>query len=145
MQTPPSAFADRPELTATLDDASPETETEFQDDPSIVDDLRSLIEEANALARAELAYQKSRAAYTASQGKKVLALCIVGGGLAFFALTAMVVGLVIALTPIITAWGAMALVTLALLLCSGLCLASARARMKATRAFVADHETEAGL
>jgi hypothetical protein len=48
----------------------------------------------------------------------------------FLALIGLTVGLIIALTPLLTAWGASALVVLLLLLAAGLCVNSASKRWK---------------
>ncbi len=104
-------------------------DTEADDSPTLGEDLRDLAAEAKALALAELAYQKSRAAYAAGEAKGIAALAVVALVFVFFAVMALVVGLVIALGPLLTAWGAMAAVTLALLAIAALCGLSIKARM----------------
>lgn len=63
---------------------------------------------------AEIAYQKTRAGFVSSSFKTVLALGIGAAVLGFLILVALTVGLLIALTPLITAWGATAIVVLVL-------------------------------
>lgn len=104
-------------------------EDEAEDGPTLAEDLRDLAEEAKALALAELAYQKSRATYAASEAKGIAILAVVALVFVFFAVMAFVVGLVIALGPLLTAWGAMVVVTLGLLAITAACGLSIRARM----------------
>lgn len=85
-------------------------------DRSLIEDLRLLAGDARTLAEAELAYQKSRAGALGGGLGKIVGLGAVAVLLATLALVALVVGLVFALTPILTAWGATAVVTVALLL-----------------------------
>jgi uncharacterized membrane protein len=82
---------------------------------SLNDDLHQLALDARAYAEAEFKFQKTRAAYAASASKSVVVYAVVALVLVFFAVMAMVVGLVIALAPLITAWGSTAVVTLGLL------------------------------
>lgn len=82
---------------------------------SLNDDLHQLAQDARAYAEAEFQFQKSRAAYAASASKSIAIYVIVALVLVFFAVMALVVGLVIALAPLLTAWGSTAVVTLALL------------------------------
>lgn len=75
--------------------------------PSIADEVRRLIAAVRQFVAAELAYQKARAGL---MGKA--AVLIAGGGalalaLFFFTLMALVVGLLLALAPLIGPWGAM--------------------------------------
>lgn len=82
---------------------------------SLNEDLHQLAQDARAYAEAEFKFQKTRAAYAASASKSVVVYALVALVLVFFAVMALVVGLVIALAPLITPWGSTALVTLALL------------------------------
>jgi len=97
---------------------------------SLVDDLRQLATDARALAQAEAAYQKSRAAFAGEQAKRIAILGVLAAVLLFFALMALTVGLVIALAPLLTAWGATAAVCGGLLLAAGLCVLLASARWR---------------
>ncbi len=99
-------------------------------DRSLADDLRQLAEDSKAFAKAEAAYQKARAAYAGNQAR---GLAIRGGlalALGFFALMALTLGLVLALTPVLTAWGATAVVFLGLLLLGLILAASAAAKWR---------------
>jgi len=92
-------------------------------------DLRQLAQDAREYAQAELKFQKTRAAYTASASKSIAIYAIVALVLVFFAFMAFVVGLVIALGPWLTPWGAMAAVTIALLAIAVLLLLKAKKRL----------------
>jgi len=83
---------------------------------SLLSDIEALIDDARTWFDAEIGYQKSRAGFVADRIKVLVGL---GLGALFFlvmALFGLVVGLIIALTPLITAWGATAVVVGALLL-----------------------------
>lgn len=83
---------------------------------SLADDLEALLDDARTYLDAEMSYQKTRAGFVADRLKKAAAF---GAAAAYFAVLATIgltVGLIIALTPLITAWGATAVVVFALLL-----------------------------
>ena len=96
---------------------------------SLNDDLHGLARDAKAYAEAELRFQKSRASYVASASKSVAILAVAALVAVFFAVMALVVGLVIALGPLLTPWGSMAVVTLALLAIAALLLLKAKKRV----------------
>lgn len=83
---------------------------------SLADDLEALVEDARTYFDAELSYQKTRAGFVADRLKKTIAFGAVAAFLAVLALIGLTVGLIIALTPLITAWGATAVVVLGILL-----------------------------
>jgi len=83
---------------------------------SLADDLEALVEDARIYIDAELSYQKTRAGFVADRVKKTVAFGAVAAFLAVLALIGLTVGLIIALTPLLTAWGATAVVVLAILL-----------------------------
>lgn len=97
---------------------------------SLAQDLRQLADEAKALAQAEIAFQKSRAAFVSNETKTIGLLAIAALVIILFALMALVIGTVIALGPLVGLWGAMALVTIALLILALACGMSARSRLK---------------
>ena len=84
--------------------------------PSLVDDIVDLVDDGKTYAEAEFRYQKTRIAFAADRGKSGIVFIL--GALAFIhlALIALVVGLVIALEPLVTIWGALAIVVGLLLL-----------------------------
>ena len=82
---------------------------------SLFDDFEALLTDARTYVDAELNYQKSRAGFVANRLKLTVAFGVVAAFLAGLATVSLTVGLIIALTPIITAWGATAIVVLSLL------------------------------
>lgn len=98
---------------------------------SLNEDLHQLAQDARVYAQAEFQFQKSRAAYAAGASKSIVIYAVVALVLVFFAVMALVVGLVIALAPLITAWGSTAVVTLSLLGLAVFLLL--RAKSRATR------------
>lgn len=101
---------------------------------TLIDELRQLIDEGKAYAEAELAWQKARAT-RAGQGIKIaLAFGALALALAFFAFMALVLGLVLALSSLLTPLGATGAVVLGLLAMSALCLlVAARGWKRMTR------------
>jgi len=79
-------------------------------DDSLIEDVRNLVDDGRTYLEAEIQYQKSRAALALDRGKSGAIYGVVALALVHLALVGLVVGLVIALTPLITAWGATALV-----------------------------------
>lgn len=99
-------------------------------DLSLAQDLRLLAQEAKTFAQAELAFQKSRAAYVGKETRNIVILLVIAAVLVFFAVMAFVVGTVIALGPLLGLWGAMAAVTVSLLLMAAFGAWNARSRLK---------------
>jgi len=87
---------------------------------SLVDDVRELVSDGRTLLEAELAYQKSRAALAGRTAKSMAVWIALALSLVFFALMALVMGLLLILAPLIGAVGATVLVILALLAAAGL-------------------------
>ena len=127
------------------DDPPPLVNSDTSDaaERSLVEDIRRLVEDGRTLAEAEIAYQKSRAAVAGAGAKGIAGWLALALALLFFTLMALVVGLLLALTPLLGGWGAMAAVTLGLLLCTGLCVAVAGARWKRLSQALSDTEREA--
>lgn len=92
----------------------PEGEDE-QHGPSLADDVFALLEDGKTYAEAEVAFQKSRAAFTANRLKGAIAFGLGAFGVFHLALIAFTVGAVIALMPLLGPWGATAVVTLVLI------------------------------
>jgi len=88
----------------------------------LVADIRQLASDAKVLAEAELAYQTTRAKLAGAAARNVAILGVGAFVLAFFALGALTVGLLLALTPLVTAWGATAIVVGVLLIAAFACL-----------------------
>lgn len=77
---------------------------------SLPDDVSDVIDRARAYLNAELTLQKARVSYAAT-GARTTAIGVVGAFVfGYFALMAMVFGLILALAPRLTAWGATAVV-----------------------------------
>lgn len=107
---------------------------------SLNEDLQQLAQEARAYAEAEFQFQKSRAAYSADATKSIAILAVTALVLVFFAMMALVVGLVIALAPLITAWGSTAVVTLGLLALAVVLLLKAKKRLGRMMAIVGEEK-----
>ncbi|WP_241233557.1 phage holin family protein [Altericroceibacterium xinjiangense] len=97
---------------------------------SLVEDVSALFEDGKTYAQAELNFQKTRATFAMDRGKKVAMYGAVAGTLAFVALIALAVGLIIALTPLISAWGATAVVVGVLLIGAAILGMMAYSRVK---------------
>lgn len=102
---------------------------EEAEDPTFAEDLQQLVQEARMLAQAEFAFQKTRAAYAGAEAKNIALFGVIAAVLVFFAVMALVVGAIIALSPALTAWGATAAVTLSLLLVAAICALAAKSRL----------------
>ncbi|MCJ2181831.1 phage holin family protein [Novosphingobium sp. 1949] len=124
--------------TAAIARTPHEPETADLESLTLAEDLRLLAGEAKVLARAELAYQKSRAGFVAGKLRTITGLLVLSLALLFFAAVALVVGLVFALAPILTAWGAMAVVTLGFVVLAGLCALAARRSLAGISAVIAE-------
>lgn len=109
----------------------------------LIEDVRQLAADARTMAEAELAYQKSRGIVAAGAAKSIAIHGALAGALAFYALGALVVGLLLALTPLVTAWGATAIVVGVLLIGMFVCVKAINRRLARTRAALADNDAEA--
>lgn len=87
---------------------------------SLVDDVRELVTDGRTLLEAELAYQKSRAALAGRTAKSMAGWIALALSLVFFALMALVMGLLLILAPLIGGIGATLAVVAALLAGAGL-------------------------
>ena len=101
---------------------------------SLLDDLTALIEDGRTYFEAERAFQQTRAAFAFDRLKRMAMLGSAAVLVAFVALIGLVVGLIIALTPHLTAWGATALVVGVLLLAALLCVRAAMKRLRELKA-----------
>ena len=79
-------------------------------------DLAALIDDARTYAEAEIAFQKTRAALAGKAVGRALVALVLALLLLNLALIALAVGTVIALAPLVTIWGAIAIVVGVLLL-----------------------------
>ena len=120
----------------------PET-TRADEEPlgSLFDDAYALYEDGRTYLEAEVAFQRSRATYAAHESKSGIVFAMAAMGLLHLALLGLVVGLIIALEPILGAFGAMALVVGVLAVLGTLLALAARGRFRRiTRAFEGDKE-----
>ena len=89
---------------------------------------------------AELAFQKTRAAFVADRAKATVVLGAVAALLGFLALVGLTVGSIIALTPLLGPWGASALVVAILLVAAGLAARAASRRWNGLMRAITDDE-----
>lgn len=92
---------------------TPDAETVDEDASGFTtlrDDVAALVEDARTYAEAEIAFQKTRASLAGKRAGRALVLLVLALVLLHIALIALAVGAVIALAPLITIWGAIAIV-----------------------------------
>jgi len=95
---------------------------------SLTDDVRALIDDGKTYFEAELQFQKSRAAFVADRSRSGAIYGVAALLLVHLALVALAIGLILALTPLITAWGATAVVVGALLVAGAILGLAAKKR-----------------
>lgn len=111
-----------PAVTASTPDA-PDDGTTFGD---LRDEVAALVEDARTYAEAEMAFQKTRVSLAGKRGARALGLLVLALVLLHIALIALAVGAVIALAPLVTIWGAIAIVVGVLLVGVAALVLSAR-------------------
>lgn len=95
-----------------------ETDEDYLDE-SLGDEISALIDDGKTWAEAEIGYQKTRAALAAKRAGTAAGLFAGAAITLHIALLALAVGLVLALAPLITIWGAIAVVVGLLLILTG--------------------------
>ena len=105
----------------------PDPDFDQPDHETLADELRALLREAQDMARAEIAYQIARATLAGRYAGRLIGLGLLGLALVFFALMALVVGLLLALVPHLGPWGAMLAVVLGLVLAGAVVVFALRA------------------
>jgi hypothetical protein len=118
-----------------MDDSEPNISPEQVDaakERSLVDDLRLLADDARAYARAEYTYQKSRAFHAGQELKRAAIFTALAVSCVIVALMALTMGTVLALTPLLGAWGATAAVVFTLLAAAGIFAWIASTRLRRT-------------
>lgn len=100
---------------------------------SLAGDLRELADNAQTLVEAELAYQSARAAYAWNRGSGIAIWLIVAATAGFFAVVALVVGLLLALIPLVGVWGSLGIVAASLTLLAVFALLRASGKFKRMR------------
>ncbi|MEL7197036.1 MAG: phage holin family protein [Pseudomonadota bacterium] len=119
----PSASADDADAVGAVEDAKTGIEGDEEDseappplfDDSISGEIATLIDDGRNYAQAEIAFQKIRAKLAGKHIAIALACAIVAIVLLHIAFLALAVGLVIALAPLVTIWGAIGIVVGALI------------------------------
>lgn len=104
LSSPPDDSADP----AASPDGDPGEDSNSFD--SLRDDITALVDDARTYAEAEIAFQKTRAGLASRKTARALALLVLALVLLHIALIALAVGAVIALAPLVTIWGAIAIV-----------------------------------
>lgn len=112
------------------EDTVPDNTDDGASERSLIEDVEAAIEDGKTYLEAELSYQRTRAAFAADRFKDAAVFAAIGMSLALLALVALTVGLVIALAPLLTAWGAAAAVTLAWLALAAVFMRMATARWR---------------
>jgi len=109
---------------------------------SLVDDVKQLVADGRTLLEAELAYHKSRAAVAGEAAKGVAGWGTLALALAFFALMALVLGLLLGLAELLGIWAATGIVVIVLLLVAGLCGMLAARRWQRAAAQISEPKAE---
>jgi hypothetical protein len=116
-----------------MDDASPpliKSSTSAAAERSLVDDIKHLASDGRTLLEAELAYQKSRAVVAGAGAKGIAGWAALALALVFFALMALVVGILLGLAQLLGVWAGTAATVLLVLLGAGLAGLAASRRWK---------------
>jgi hypothetical protein len=98
---------------------------------TLVGSAQALFENGQSLLDAELAFQKARATFVFSRAKGILGLAALALALLFFALMALVMGLLLVLSPLIGPLWAVCVVVGGLLVTTALCILGVIQRVKA--------------
>ena len=117
-----------------------ETADDIAAERSLVEDVRALVEDGKLLAEAEIDFHKKRAVYAAGAAKGIGTRFVAAAVFGFFALMALVVGLVLALGQLITYWGSTALVTGVLAITAIILAKSGQSRLNQTKRIISDKE-----
>jgi hypothetical protein len=97
---------------------------------SFENDLRDLARHARDYATAEFAFQRTRVTYAGKASLAIAVFFVVAIVLLLFTVMALVFGAILALTPLVTAWGATGLVCLFLLAAAAICFVTALNRWR---------------
>ena len=138
---PPRDSSGRPQASPAPETPDDACEAEEPDVRSLAADVEALIDDGKTYLEAELVYQKTRAAFVADRAKAAFIFGALAALFGFLALVGLTVGLIIALTPSLTAWGASALVVLLLIVAAILAMKAASKRWNRLMAAI-DSERE---
>lgn len=111
-------------------EASPSPQGDEYDplDESLTEELAALIDDGRTYAEAELAFQKTRAKFAGKSVGAAAGFLVVAIVTLHIAVLALAVGMLIALQPLVTIWGAIAIVVGALLVATALLVLAAKRR-----------------
>lgn len=118
-----------------MDDEPPpliQADAEAAEKRSLIEDVKELAEDGRTVVEAELAYQQSRAAVAGTGARGVAAWGALALALVFFALMALVVGLLLGLTTVVGPWLATLITVVALAAFAGAAGFVAKARWQRT-------------
>ena len=124
-----------------MDDASPpliKSPTSGAAERSLTEDIKQLASDGRTLLEAELAYQKSRVAVAGAGAKGIAGWAALALALVFFALMALVVGVLLGIAEFIGIWAATAVTVVLVLAAAGLAGLAAARRWKRMSAALAD-------
>lgn len=139
----------RPEAWTPAEDLSPDTVAGTGDphaaesaapgmeEPSLNEDIAGLIESGRTYAQAELNFQKTRAALAGKAAGKAALWLLLALVLVNIALITLAVGVMMALAPLITIWGAIGVVVGAILVLVAILVIGAKQRASQISAFFA--------
>ena len=113
------------------------------EDRSLLDHVQALIDDGKTYLEAELGFQKTRAAFVADRAKSTMVFGVIAALLGFLALVGLTVGSIIALTPLLTAWGASALVVAILLAAAAWAARAAGRKWASLMRAIADDQDKA--
>ena len=125
------------------DETAPASVSDLKEalDRSLPEDMRQLADDARTLAAAEIAYQKARAAFAGNEAKRIAILGLFAAAFVFFTLMALIVGIVIALGPVLGPWGATATVAGGLALLILICAVIILWRVRRMKSVLKDEKT----
>lgn len=123
---------------------APPGHTEEARERSLPEDVRELVNDARDYAKAEYAFQKSRASFASKQSAIIAGYGAAALLVAYFAMIALVVGAVIALGEALTPWAATAIVTAVLLALSALLAWLALSRFNRMKTVLRESEGDGG-
>lgn len=112
--SPLGPVVDEPESAKSLPDPASDEDEDHSD--SLVEEVANLLDDGVTYAQAEIAFQKTRAKLASRAGAYAAGYVAVALILLHISVLALAVGLVMALAPLVTIWGAVAIVVGALLL-----------------------------
>lgn len=124
-----------------MDDASPpliKPSTSGAAQRSLVEDIKDLASDGRTFLEAELAYQKSRAAVAGAGAKGIAGWASLALALVFFALMALVLGVLLGIAEFIGIWAATGVTVLLVLSAAGLAGLAANRRWQRMRAALLD-------